>query len=122
MSKRYTSKTDLELLKKRQGGKCGCGALLVNRNDFIIEHSTPLALGGTDTLDNKYLNCIACASLKTYGGSARATTAGTDIGNIWKTKRLRGELKPKKFKRKLQGRRFDKTISRSFSGKVTKRV
>lgn len=110
--KRYTSKADLEELKRRQDNKCGCGFEFKSRSDFIIEHSTALALGGTDTLDNKYLNCLACASVKTYGGKARATTAGTDIGNIWKTKRLRGELKenPKRVwpSRSMQSRPFQK--------------
>ena len=111
MSKRYTSKANLAALFLAQDGKCRCGTKLVKGN-YIIEHSTPLALDGLDVLANKYLNCRPCADLKTFGGKSRATTAGTDIANIWKVKRLRGELKPK-FKRyiparKLQSRPFRK--------------
>lgn len=92
MSKRYTSKKDRAVLFLRQDGKCGCGVKLVEGNT-IIEHSTPLALGGLDVLENKYLNCKDCADKKTYGGKSRATTAGTDIANIYKVKRITGETK-----------------------------
>lgn len=113
MSRRYTSKKDLAQLFLVQDGKCKCGTKLVKGN-YIIEHSTPLGLGGLDILANKYLNCRPCADLKTFGGKSRATTAGTDIANIWKVKRLRGELKPKPKRiwptRKLQGRGFEKRV------------
>ena len=109
MSRRYTSKADRAKLFLACDGKCKCGAKLTDANT-IIEHSTPLALGGLDVFENKYLQCRDCANLKTYGGSARATTAGTDIANIWKVKRIRGETKanPKRSwpSRPMQSRPF----------------
>lgn len=109
--KRYTSKRDRAALFLAQNGKCKCGVKLVKENT-IIEHSTPLALGGTDTLDNKYLNCRDCADVKTNGGHSKATTYGSDIHAIAKTRRLRGELKPRRKQkipgRKLQSRPFPK--------------
>jgi hypothetical protein len=74
-------------------GKCKCGTKL-EKGNTIIEHSTPLALGGLDVLANKYLQCNACADLKTFGRS-KATSYGSDIHAIAKVKRLRGERKPK---------------------------
>lgn len=96
MTRRYTSKRDLAAMFLAQEGKCKCGTKLVKGNT-IIEHSTPLALGGLDVLSNKYLNCRACADLKTYGHS-KATSYGSDRHAIDKTKRLLGETKtgPKK--------------------------
>ena len=103
--KRYTSASDHLTLLERQEGKCGCGVVLVKGN-YIVEHSTPLALGGTDTLANKYLNCKACAAVKTYGGEARATTYGSDIHAIAKTRRLRGETKQKPKRKWPKGRKM----------------
>lgn len=89
MSKRYTSRRDLAELFLNQNGKCACG-LKLEKGNYIIEHSTPLALGGLDVLANKYLNCKECAHKKTYGHS-KATCLNSDRHNIDKTKRLRGE-------------------------------
>ena len=94
MTRRYTPQRELLEMLERQRGKCACGKPLIKGN-YIVEHSTALALGGTDTLANKYLNCKECADLKTFGGKARATTYGSDIHAINKVKRLRGERKQK---------------------------
>ena len=111
MAKRYTSKQDRATLFLACDGKCKCGVKL-DKTNTIIEHGIPLALGGTDTLGNKYLQCRDCANMKTYGGASKASTAGTDIANIWKVKRLRGELKPKMKRnwppRKMQSRPWPK--------------
>lgn len=81
----------VKLLLKRQGGtcavaKCGVPLTLVQRN-WIDEHRVPLALGGTNALKNRELRCIAHAKSKTFG--SKATTAGSDIGNIAKVRRIR---------------------------------
>lgn len=112
MTRRYTSKADLVRLMLACGGKCKCGVKL-DRSNTIIEHSTPIALGGLDILANKYLQCRDCANVKTYGGKAKATTYGSDIHAIAKAKRLSGETKKttqplpfgrkSKFKRKMDG-------------------
>lgn len=108
---RYTSREDRAKLFLAQNGRCKCGVRL-HKGNTIIEHSTPLALGGLDVITNKYLNCRECANLKTYGHS-KATSLGSDIHAIAKTKRLRGETKTKrsivpgsrgsKWKRKMDG-------------------
>jgi hypothetical protein len=110
LSKRYTSDKDRALLMLECGGKCKCGVRL-ERANTIVEHSTPLALGGLDILENKYLQCRDCAAIKTHGGSAKATTYGSDIHAIAKVRRLRGETKqgPKK---QIQSRGFDKSKTR----------
>lgn len=114
--KRYTSKRDRAELFLRQDGKCKCGVKLVKENT-IVEHSTPLALGGLDVLENKYLNCRDCAAIKTNGGPSKATTYGSDIHAIAKTRRLRGETKPRR-KKKIPGRKLQSASrwpKRSFS-------
>lgn len=52
----------------------------------VWEHMHPLALGGADDETNIRLVHKHCADTKTRG--AGATTYGSDIGNITKTKRL----------------------------------
>ena len=120
MVRRYTSKRDLAELMLRQDGKCRCGVKLIKGN-YIIEHSTPLALGGLDVLENKYLNCKECADKKTHGGKSKATTAGTDIANIWKVKRLRGEVKGRP-KTKWPIRKMESGPTKWPSRKFQKRV
>lgn len=93
MTRRYTSKKDFATMMLAQNGRCQCGTKL-EKGNTIIEHSTPLALGGKDVLSNKYLNCKECADRKTYGRS-KATSYGSDRHAIDKTKRLRGETKNK---------------------------
>lgn len=100
--------------------KCGVPLTLVQRN-WIDEHRVPLALGGTNALKNRELRCIAHAKSKTFG--SKATTAGSDIGNIAKVRRIRkGKMAisrrksapqhkyewAKRFFRKLRSRPFPK--------------
>lgn len=92
--KRLPSRWARKLLKK-QDGKCAvadCGTVLVlgprgQHVNFIDEHIVARELGGKDTLRNRELRCWHCAKFKTYG--SKATTAGSDIGNIAKVRRIR---------------------------------
>lgn len=84
-------------LLDRQGGKCGngCGTVLVEKpRNFIDEHLRALGRGGSNALKNRALWCIQCSKAKTFGNGA--TTLGSDLGEIAKTKRLiRKRTKPK---------------------------
>lgn len=85
----------IKLLFKRQNGKCAvakCNAPLIGigrgiPKNWVDEHLVPLALGGTNALKNRELRCLAHAKSKTFG--SKATTAGSDIGNIAKVRRIR---------------------------------
>jgi len=106
MPRRYTSKADLAEMFRRQNGKCKCGAYLLEVG-YIIEHIQPLSRGGTDTLDNKCLNCKDCADKKTFHPRSKASAIGSDIFEAAKTKRLRGEVGKRKGK-KMVSRPFPK--------------
>ncbi len=85
----------------------------------IREHMHALGLGGLDAPDNWRLVHKPCAARKTHG--TKATTAGSDIQQIAKGKRLRGETGQGRPKRKIQGRGFDKTKTRRVDGIVVPR-
>ncbi len=85
----------------------------------ICEHLHALALGGDDTPENRRLVHWSCADIKTRG--TKATTAGSDIQQIAKGKRLRGETGQGRMKRKIQSRGFDKTKTRRLDGTVIPR-
>lgn len=89
----------------------GCDTPLFPYTPVIHEHMTPLAHGGADDETNIRLVCKRCADRKTHG--TPATTAGSDIANIAKVKRLRGETGQRKYKhtwpsRKIPPRPFEK--------------
>ncbi len=85
--KRYTSGIDLQALCERQGWKCAkCPSPINAGTIFHIDHVTALALGGEDTTENKQLLCVPCHKTKTFG--TKATTLGSDIHAIAKSKRL----------------------------------
>lgn len=109
MQARYTSKKERAELFLRQDGKCKCGTKL-EKGDTIIEHRIPLAIGGLDVTENKYLNCKACADLKTFG--TPATSYGSDFHAIAKIKRIRAKAEGKtKLKRKIPSRPFQQAKS-----------
>lgn len=90
---------------------CGCEAELKPHTPVIHEHMVPLAMGGADDETNIRLVRKECAKKKTHG--TPATTAGSDIANIAKVKRLRGETGQRKYKhtwpsRKIPPRPFEK--------------
>jgi hypothetical protein len=85
----------------RQGISCGCGCArhIYNRKDLIRDHHPPLALREYDPKTRKYvpdandprflqLLLTEHSDIKTNGGPAKATTAGSDIHNIRKASRL----------------------------------
>ena len=95
MAKRYTSENEIRTLFRRQHGRCAmCGRMLLDV--FHIDHVIALARGGTDTLDNKQLLCISCHRVKTSG--TKATSLGSDIFEITKTKRLAKGKKDRKYR------------------------
>lgn len=108
----------------RQNGKCRCGARL-EKGNYIIEHIQALARGGTDTLDNKCLNCKPCADAKTFHPRSLATTIGGDNYEAKKTNRLSekvaGTWHAGKPKQKIEGRGFDKTYRKKMDGTVVRR-
>lgn len=94
-------------------------------SETVWEHMHPLALGGADDETNIRLVHKHCAKEKTSG--AGATTHGTDIGEIAKTKRLekarealdRGEArKPKK---KIPNRGWNTRFRKKMDGTVEER-
>lgn len=94
----------------------------------VLEHMTPVALGGGNTIDNLRWVHRPCADRKTNGTAA--TCASGDLHKIAKAKRLAkaqevhravlaGEVTREPSRMKSRG--FDKTRSRTFSGKVVSR-
>lgn len=63
-----------------------CQGKLGELTNVNFDHVHPLALGGADDIENIVAVHIDCHSAKTRGTGA--TTAGSDIGNIAKTRRL----------------------------------
>lgn len=90
-----------------------CGEHLGPLDGLEWDHKQALALGGTNSPDNLNPLHKACHRLKTSG--SKATSYGSDIHAIAKTKRLANG--PKKHKgRKLQSRGFDKSHKTKFTG------
>lgn len=119
------------LVRLLQNGLCGCrkkcgaksppdGLGLVD-----LQHEPPLALrevneAGTDYIPAQhdpnflYAELKACHREESYHPRSKATSIGSDRHAIDKTRRLRGELKPKRKKawprgRKLQSRGFQRS-------------
>lgn len=94
----------------------------------VLEHMTPVALGGGNTIDNLRWVHRPCADRKTNG--TPATAASGDLHKIAKAKRLdrareahRAVLagERKREPGKIKGRGFDKTLRRKMNGAVTRR-
>jgi 5-methylcytosine-specific restriction endonuclease McrA len=83
--RRLTLRDKLEIMARQS--RCPlCGERLGPVDNLDWDHETALARGGTDTLDNIRAVHRACHLIKTSG--TRATTRGSDIHEIAKTKRL----------------------------------
>jgi hypothetical protein len=95
---------DRKAMEERQGGLCftfGC----IGKPE-IGEHFTPVALGNDQKPD--CLLCVLCAKAKTK----------RDIAAIAKVKRI--QRGPRKSKRPLQGRGFDKRFKKKLDGTVVR--
>lgn len=83
--RRVLTRVEVIELAVRQDGKCGCGCggkLDAMREGCVDEHVIPLALGGSNDLDNRELWRKPCSDAK---------TAKVDLKAIAKAKRLAGE-------------------------------
>ena len=95
MTGRYTPLRHVKAMLECQGGKCSqCPAVLIlgpkgQRVNFIVEHRQALGRGGNNALANKDLRCHACAKAKTFHPRSLASTIGSDIFEIAKTKALK---------------------------------
>ena len=98
-----------------QDSKCRtCGERLQPGN-IHYDHIVARELGGSDDLENMQAICIKpCHHVKTFGRGA--TTYGSDIHAIAKTRRL-ANPKPKKPSR-IRSRGFPKNIRKRMNGQV----
>lgn len=117
--KPLTKRQKAEIIDRQKGLCTRCGKPLGKDVDY--HHSIPLELGGLDTLANREaLHPDPChreltkqfAAIIAKGKRIRAKADGT-----WRPKR---EKLPKG--RTLQGRGFDKTMTRTLRGKVKERT
>ncbi len=138
-----TLKELLEILV-RQAYCPECGEKLGALEGLHRDHIHQLAEGGLDTTDNQQFMHQHCHSKKTNG--TKATTYGSDSFERGKTRRMRKKHAPAKDsgpstgetakdeqspaedvspalrpRRRLQGRGFDKELTKGFDGKVRKR-
>lgn len=63
-----------------------CGGVLGSIEETDFDHEHALALGGADTIENLRAVHKDCHAAKTRGTGA--TTAGSDVGNAAKVKRV----------------------------------
>ena len=96
-----------------------CELPMLCHHKTIREHMHALGLGGPDTPDNWCLVHKPCARRKTIG--TKATTAGSDVHQIAKGKRLRGETGQNRRKRKIPSRGFDKSLRKPLRGNAVRR-
>jgi hypothetical protein len=87
MSRRKLSQKDKLEILIRQSVCPLCGERLGKLEDVDFDHVHPLALGGSDN-DNGNFQALhrSCHRVKTSG--TKATSAGSDIHEVAKTKRL----------------------------------
>lgn len=113
--------------------RCRVALTLEDVPSIEREHLHPIALGGADDVENAAYSHRDCHAVRTRGSGA--TTAGSDIGNIAKTKRLEkrrlaeeaydpygdgGPLEPPPKRRKQSFPKGRKMQSRPFPTKRTK--
>lgn len=105
----YTSEKDVALLFAQQGERCSVRTCrkeihLQKPRDFIIEHENQLSISKDNSLKNKTLRCLDCASKKTNG--TKATSYGSDTHARAKIDRLLG-LTCTKPSREINSRGFE---------------
>lgn len=103
-------------LAVRQNGKCGCGCgekLNALTEGVTDEHVIALHHGGTNDLANRSLWRTPCSKAKTAKADAPASA---------KIRRIEArETGTRRARKPIQGRGFDKTITKGFDGKVRTR-
>lgn len=114
-ARRALRKWEIAQIMHTQRGFCaGCGTKLY-AGFFDADHIIPLACGGTNDLTNFQLICRPCHSDK---------TAGKDIPDAARIKRLRGETGQRARRErngsKLKNRGFDKSLRKRMDGTVEK--
>lgn len=107
-----------------QEGRCTiCKQKLIPKN-IAYDHVHPLALGGADDISNLAAICAdPCHRKKTSGNGA--TSHGSDIGNIAKTRRLESKrlgISKEKSGPKIKSRGFAKSHSKKFNGQIVERL
>ncbi len=106
---------DFGTLWNRQQGTCGCGCgESLDSGPVDVEHQLPVALGGSNDLENLSLWLRPCHKIKTRD----------DVKRIRKADRQRRYHETGKSHqhrtRPIQSRGFDKTLKRKMNGEVVK--
>jgi hypothetical protein len=105
-----------------QRGDCPWCGLVLNlaRHDFEIDHATPLALGGEDTLANMQMLHVWCHREKTHGNEQGRIQG--DIKKIAKAKRVRAKHEGTwpASKNPIPGHKHD-TFKRKIGGRTVRR-
>jgi len=92
-------------------GLCGlCSCPVTLGAPTVMDHKTPLELGGMDDLANLWPLCQGCNKTKTR----------RDIAQIAKMRRIHKQEKPREPSR-MRSRGFDKSLSKRMDGRVIRR-
>ena len=102
-----------------------CTKVLTTNHKRILEHLTPVAFGGQNSIDNLRWVHAECAARKTNGNAA--TSASGDLHKIAKAKRLAKAQEVheavlagthKREPSRLKSRGFDRTFRKRMNGRV----
>lgn len=121
--KYLTPKQKAEVLLRFDGRCAICGEKFEAGSNIQFDHEQALGLDGTNDLSNY-------RPVHGEQGRCHAQKTKADVKAIAKGKRqrkkfgaLRGlDVPPPKFKRKIEGKGFDKTLRRKFDGSVERRT
>lgn len=113
--RRPLNRRDFAHLMLEQNGicGCGCGVKMSAAEGIIDEHRVPLALGGTNAIENRHLFREPCAKRKTKGDAGRIAKAKAQGGETGqrarRDRRGAGSIKSAGFG--PRSRKFDGTVS-----------
>lgn len=102
-----------------------CTLRITTNHKRILEHLTPVAFGGQNSIDNLRFVHAECAAAKTNGNAA--TSANGDLHKIAKAKRLAKAQAVheavlagthRREPSKIKSRGFDRTFRKRLNGKV----
>lgn len=127
--KPLTRREVIQLMLDQEGKcACGCGVKLNPMSEGVIdEHRVPLALGGTNDLDNRHLYRKPCAAAKTGKGGdlttiAKAKRQGGETGQYARREARGGGSIPQRVDPWPEGRSLtNPRLKRGFDGKVVVR-